>query len=73
VKKYEGPIEVGMVFTCPDNSGELGFRRVRVLAAHPDGGWILEDLPGRMKRENYGPFRSPELNLRIVFQPEGEA
>lgn len=73
MKRYEGSIEVGMVLTAPDNDGELGFRRVRVLAEHPDGGWIVDDLPSKMtklRQSTYGPTVCPDINLRIVFQPE---
>lgn len=70
--KYNGPFEVGMVLTAPDNEGKLGFRRIRLLAEHPDGGWIYEDLPSRMNRRrglsDLGVC--PEVSLRIVFEPE---
>lgn len=73
--KYDGPIEVGQVFTCPDNDQVLGYRRVRVLAVHPfiEGVLILEEMPSRMKRVRVGEiFACPEVNLRIVFVPEPE-
>lgn len=74
MKRYEGLVEVDMVFTCPDNDGELGFRRVRILAEHPDGGWIFEDLPSRMNRLALKRLSvCPDLNLRVVFVPEEEA
>lgn len=72
MEKYEGPIEVGDVFTCPDNAGVLGYRRVRVLARHLDdpSTLLMEDLPSRLRPRPVGVFKCPELNLRIVFQPE---
>lgn len=71
--RYEGPLELGMVLTAPDNEGVLGLRRVRLVAKHIDGDWIIEDLPARMWRRfgpDRGPKRCPEINLRIVFVPE---
>lgn len=70
--KYKGPVEAEMVFTAPGGDGELGFRRVRILAEHPDGGWIYEELPGRMRTEVGRIGRCPDLNLRIVFVPEAD-
>lgn len=72
MNKYEGPIFVGQVFTAPDNDGVLGFRRVRVLAEHPDGGLIIEDLVSRCRKAGYlhQPNRMPEFSLRVVFVPE---
>lgn len=73
MKKYEGPIEVGMVFTAPDNDGQLGYRRVRLLARHPfkDGTLIIEEMKSRMKGRREGEiFPCPEANLRFVFEPE---
>lgn len=75
IVRHPGPVEVGQVWTCRDNDGKLGYRRVRVLAEHPDGGWILEDLPSRSTRSRGDrgvgvPFRCPDVNLRIVFVPE---
>jgi hypothetical protein len=70
VRKFEEEVYPGMVLTAPDNDGVLGFRRVRVLAEHPDGGWLIEDLPSRMRHRPRGVTRCPELNLRIVFEPE---
>jgi hypothetical protein len=69
-ERYTGPLTVGMIMTAPDNDGRLGFRRLRLLAEHPDGGWIVEDLPSRARRSSGSLARCPELNLRIVFVPE---
>lgn len=67
--KYEGPIEDGMVFTAPDNDGNV-FRRVRVVGHHIDGDLICEDLPSRYRGRHGEVFRCPEFNLRVVFKPE---
>lgn len=77
MKRYEGPLEVGMILTAPDNDGELGYRRIRLVARDLDGErWIYEDLPARIWRK-LGPdsghlSRVPEINIRIVFEPEGD-
>jgi hypothetical protein len=69
--RYKGPFEVGMILTCPDNDGELGFRRIRLLAPYPDSDmWIYEDLPSRLQHSSGHVGKLPELNLRIVFEPE---
>lgn len=69
-RRYEGPLRSDMILTAPDNAGEPGFRRVRLLARHPDGGWIVEDVPSRLYPSGSWMIRSPEENLRIVFEPE---
>lgn len=73
--KYEGELAIGMIFTCPDSDGELGFRRVKVIGRHPDtGDWLIEELPSRLMTKVRGDIgairRCPEINLRIVFVPE---
>jgi hypothetical protein len=68
--RYDGPIERGMVFTAPDNNGTLGFRRIRVLGWDFDQRVIFEELPSRMRLPVGDIRRIPELNLRIVFEPE---
>lgn len=72
MSKYEGQIEPGMIFTCPDNDGVLGYRRVRVVGRHFDDPTLLfiEDLPSRIRHRPSGVLACPELNLRIVFEPE---
>lgn len=70
---YEGPVEPGMVFTCPDNDGVLGYRRVRVVARRFDDErtLIIEDMPSRVYKNMRGGLTPcPEVNLRIVFIPE---
>jgi hypothetical protein len=60
-----------MIFTAPDNDGMLGYRRIRVVGEHIDGGWVIEDLPSRLMRIGLGSVqRCPDLNLRVVFRPE---
>lgn len=74
--RYDGPVEAGMVFTAPDNDGKLGYRRVRVVGRmHGDASTlILEEMPGRCLGRYRGEiFKCPELNLRVVFQPEEQA
>jgi hypothetical protein len=69
--RYDGPVEVGMVFTAPDNDGKLGYRRVKVIADLGGGTLVLEEMPGRIRYSQAGSiFKCPELNLRIVFEPE---
>jgi hypothetical protein len=70
---YEGRLEEGMVLTAPGNDGQLGYRRVKLIAGHADTGWIFEELPSRLSERPYPQFgRAPEENLRIVFVPEEE-
>lgn len=73
-RKYDGPIRPGMIFTAPDNDGEFGYRRVKVVATDPeDGLLILKEMPGRIRYAQVGSiFKCPEVNLRIVFFLEGE-
>lgn len=68
--KYNGPIERGMIFTCPDNDGVLGLRRIRVVGRDFNDYVIYENLPGRMRIDTHSLGRCPELNLRIVFELE---
>jgi len=47
------------------------FRRIRILAPHPDGGWIFKDEPAKMKHIDYSRMSiCPEFNLRYVFELE---
>lgn len=74
-RRYKGPVEPGMIFTCPDNDGVFGFRRVRVVARRFDDETtlIIEDLPSRVRpTAPVGIYPCPELNLRIVFVPESD-
>lgn len=66
---YNGPVEINMVFAAPDNDGKP-LRRIRILAEHPDGGWIHEELPSKMIRWAGEIRRIPNYNLRRVFRPE---
>jgi hypothetical protein len=68
--RYGGPVEEGMVFTCPDNDGLLGYRRVKVVGWYDDETLILEEMPGRIRSTVGYIFRCPLVNLRIVFVPE---
>lgn len=69
--RYDGPVDVGQIFTAPDNDGILGYRRVRVVGWYDDTTLVLEEMPGRIRYARSGEiFKCPELNLRIVFQPE---
>lgn len=71
--RYTGPVEVGMVFTAPDNNGALGYRRVKVIAELDDEMLVLEELASRIRYTTPGEiFKCPKKNLRIVFVPEGE-
>lgn len=73
--KWKGPVSIGETFTAPDNDGELGFRRVRVIGRHPDDEKMLicQEQASRMKGRRVGEvFLCPELNLRIVFWPESD-
>lgn len=71
------PIEVNQRWVCFNQEGEV-FRRIRIMASHPDGDsqtgermWIYVDEPAKMRRVNYGELRScPEFNLRYVFTLE---
>lgn len=77
-RRYTGSLEPGMILTSPDNDGTLGYRRDKLLARHPDKPelWIYEALPCRMRKHAGSGVGQvgvcPEINLRIVMQPEGD-
>lgn len=63
-------IEVNQRWVGYNKEGQV-FRRVRILAKHPDGGWIIKDEPAIIKRDNYALLTvCPEFNLRLVFEIE---
>jgi len=66
---YKGPIEVGMIFVA-NTDRYKPFRKIRILAPHPDGGWLYEDLPSKCRPRPFGFGRCPDFNLRYVFEPE---
>jgi len=71
VRNNDPPIEINQRWIAYVD-GEV-FRRIRILAKHPDGDWITCDEPAKMKRFNYGPYdmqSCPEFNLRYVFELE---
>jgi hypothetical protein len=65
-------IEVNQYWIAYLDDGSIG-RRLRILAPHPDGGWIIAEATGgklktgRMVGE---PSFCPEFNLRYVFELE---
>ena len=71
------PIEVNQRWVCFRESGEV-FRRLRILAPHPDPDqtdgtrrWIYHDEPAGMKMVDHYVLRDlPEFNLRYVFRLE---
>lgn len=71
VKNNDPPIEVNQRWVCYNKAGEV-FRRVRILAPHPDGGWLFVDeasiLQKRRLERYIGVF--PEFNLRYVMELE---
>jgi hypothetical protein len=72
-RRYDGPLELGMVLTAPDNDGTLGYRRVKLVGQHMDGRWFMEDLPSKLRpRPDRSSYPIDEANLRIVFRPEEE-
>lgn len=75
-RENDPPVKVNQRWVCMNAEGEV-FRRIRILAAHPDldtnGGrlWITQDEPAKMKRTSYLDLHiSPEFNLRYVFELE---
>lgn len=62
-------IEVNQHWVALDDKGEV-MREVRILAPHPDGGWIHEDKPSKLIPTPSGMGRCPEFNLRYVFRPK---
>ena len=71
VKNNDPPIEINQRWVAYVD-GEV-FRRIRILAKHPDDGWIFCDELANMKLEYPGPYNMnicPEFNLRYVFELE---
>lgn len=73
VRANNPPIEVNQRWVAFNARGEV-FRKLRILAPHPDGGWITIDEPSIMTRQrplfDYRIGCTPEFNLRYVFQLE---
>ena len=70
VQENDPPIEINQRWICRNAEGEV-LRRLRILAKHPDGGWIYTDEPAKMIRLTAGEIRcAPEFNLRYVFELE---
>jgi len=70
IKENDPPIEVDQRWICLNDNGEV-YRRIRIIAKHPDGDWIICDEPAKMKTSYYGELRRcPEFNLRYVMQLE---
>lgn len=71
----EPAIEVNQRWIAFNDVGKVS-RRLRILAPHPDGGWIYRDEPAeaapRAMRQAYGGELGlcPEFNLRYVFELE---
>jgi hypothetical protein len=68
-RSQEPVIEVNQVWV--GYVREKPFRRVRILAPHPDGGWIYQEMPAARKHIEVGHLGIvPEFNLRYVFELE---
>jgi hypothetical protein len=68
VSDNDPPVEVNQYWVALDNDGNV-IRRIRILAPHPDGGWIFKDES--MIRLDLGRMSiTPEFNLRYVFELE---
>lgn len=75
-------IKVGQVWHVLDNDDKtVCLRRIRILAPYPDNTgsnphedtWIYEELPGGRMRMTIGELRrTPEFNLKYVFEVENE-
>jgi len=66
------PIEVNQYWVAHLSDGSIG-RRLRILAPHPDGGWIIAEASGgklKTGRMIGEPSFCPEFNLRYVFELE---
>lgn len=69
------PIEINQRWICLNSHGEV-FRRLRILALHPDTykgmrQWIYCDEPAKFKMSYYGELKvCREFNLRYVFHLE---
>lgn len=64
-------IEVNQRWIAYGKDGEIS-RRIRILAEHPDGGWIYMDEPSKMIKATAYELRwfREEFNLRYVFELE---
>lgn len=63
-------IEVNQRWVAYDNEGHV-FRRLRILAPHPDGGFIYIDEPSKSNR-GFQLYLGvcPEYNLKRVYELE---
>lgn len=69
------PIEVNQHWIAYFSDGVTIGRRVRIIAQHPDGGWIYAEAEGGKLKTGrmIGELsRCPEFNLRYVFELEKE-
>jgi hypothetical protein len=68
IKANDPPIEVNQRWII--YKGDEVYSRLRILAKHPDGGWIYQPEPTKFRRiELYMSF-IPEYNLRRVYKLE---
>jgi len=61
------PIEVNQEWVAKDEDGEV-IRILRILAPHPDGGYIFTDLPSKIVKRDFHMRVTPEYNLRRIFE-----
>lgn len=63
-------IEVNQFWVAYDENRNV-IRRIRILAPHPDGGWIFKDERSKLIKSDLGRMNiTPEFNLRYVFELE---
>lgn len=68
IESQSPPIEVNSHWQIVSDGVVL--RHIRILAPHPDGGYIFIDLPSKLIRRDLGILGiCPEYNLRRIFRP----
>lgn len=73
IKNNDPPIKVDQHWIAYLSDGVTIGRRVRIIAPHPDGGWIFAEATGGKLltgRRNGELSVCPEFNLRYVFELE---
>lgn len=69
IRENSPPIESNQRWVVRDKDGTI-LRKLRILAAHPDGGWIYIDEPSKLIRRDFEMLVTPEYNLRRIFKLE---
>lgn len=67
IESQTPPIEVNSEWIITNADGST-LRRIRILAPHPDGGYLFVDKPSAMVRTDFAISICPEYNLRRMFR-----